>query len=214
MTNRRVFSLQQLLGKGDKFFGLLEASADEAHASAVALARVLRDPGHATSLEEFVLSRRREKRISEEIGAELVRTFVTGLDREDIEALSHALYKIPKTVEKFAERFSPAAIHVGVVSFSPQAELVEKAAGTVATMVRHLRKIPPMETVKELNDRLQYFEGEGDRIMLEVLKAIYSGRYEPIQAIALKDLHELLEKVIDRCRDAGVVVMHIVLKHS
>jgi uncharacterized protein Yka (UPF0111/DUF47 family) len=209
-----MFSLQQLLGKGDKFFGLLEASADEAHASSHALARVLRDPNHAASLEDFVLMRRKEKRISEEIGAELVRTFVTGLDREDIEALSHALYKIPKTVEKFAERFSTAAAQLGPVNFGPQADLVEKAAGTVATMVRHLRKMPPLEVVKELNDRLQYLEGEGDRIMLEVLRDVYAGKHDAIRAIALKDLHELLEKVIDRCRDAGIVVMHIVLKHS
>jgi hypothetical protein len=27
-------------------------------------------------------------------------------------------------------------------------------------------------------------------------------------------LYELMEKVIDRCRDAGNVVMHIVLKNS
>lgn len=209
-----MFSLQQLLGKGDKFYGLLEASAEEAHSSSQALARVLRDSHHSASLEEFVLMRRKEKRIAEEISAELVRTFVTGLDREDIEALSHALYKIPKTVEKFAERFNAAAARLGTVDFGPQADLVEKAAGTVAAMVRHLRKIPPMEVVKELNDRLQYLEGEGDRIMLEVLKGVYAGQHEPVRAIALKDLHELLEKVIDRCRDAGIVVMHIVLKHS
>lgn len=209
-----MFSLQQLLGKGDKFFRLLEASAEEAHASAQALAKVLRDPAHTASLEDFVLMRRKEKRISEEIGAELVRTFVTGLDREDIEALSHALYKIPKTVEKFAERFNAATVQFEQVNFSPQAELVEKAAGTVATMVRHLRKIPPMEVVKELNDRLQWLEGEGDRIMVEVLKDVYAGKHDPIRAIAIKDLHELLEKVIDRCRDAGIVVMHIVLKNS
>ena len=32
--------------------------------------------------------------------------------------------------------------------------------------------------------------------------------------IALKDLYDLLEKVIDRCRDAGNVIFHIVLKNS
>lgn len=210
----RMFSLQQLLGKGDKFFGLLEASAEEAHASARALAQTLREPGTPAALEDFVLMRRKEKRIAEEIGAELVRTFVTGLDREDIEALSHALYKIPKTVEKFAERFNTTTAQPSQFQFGPLSDLVEKAAATVVAMVKHLRKMPPLEVVKELNDRLQYLEGEGDRLMLEVFKDIYAGRYEPIRAMALKDLHELLEKVIDRCRDAGIVVMHIVLKHS
>ena len=209
-----MFSLQQLLGKGDKFFGLLEASAEEAHASVQALAKVLRQHSAAASLDDFVLLRRKEKRITEEIGEELVKTFVTGLDREDIEALSHALYKIPKTVEKFAERFNVGLAQVADVNFGPQAELVEKASATVVAMVRHLRKIPPMEVVKELNDRLQYLEGEADNHMLQILRDVYSGKHAALKAIVVKDLHELLEKVIDRCRDAGVVVMHIVLKNS
>jgi uncharacterized protein Yka (UPF0111/DUF47 family) len=30
----------------------------------------------------------------------------------------------------------------------------------------------------------------------------------------IRDLYKLMEKVIDRCRDTGNVVMHIVLKNS
>ena len=37
---------------------------------------------------------------------------------------------------------------------------------------------------------------------------------QPVAKPALKDLYELLEKVIDRCRDAGNVIFHIVLKNS
>ena len=49
---------------------------------------------------------------------------------------------------------------------------------------------------------------------LELLGDLYSGRHEPIQVLALRDLYDLLEKIIDRCRDAGNVVTHIVLKNS
>ena len=65
-----------------------------------------------------------------------------------------------------------------------------------------------------MNDKLQYIEGEADKLMIELLKDLYSGRYEAIRAIVIRDLYELMEKVIDRCRDAGNVVMHIVLKNS
>jgi hypothetical protein len=30
----------------------------------------------------------------------------------------------------------------------------------------------------------------------------------------LRDLYDLLEKVVDRCRDAGNVLSHIVLKYT
>jgi uncharacterized protein Yka (UPF0111/DUF47 family) len=35
-----------------------------------------------------------------------------------------------------------------------------------------------------------------------------------LQVLALKELHELLEKTVDRCRDAGNTITYIVLKHS
>jgi uncharacterized protein Yka (UPF0111/DUF47 family) len=47
-----------------------------------------------------------------------------------------------------------------------------------------------------------------------LLKDLYSGKYEPNRAMALKDIYELMEKVIDRCHDTGNVVMYIVLKNS
>ena len=45
-------------------------------------------------------------------------------------------------------------------------------------------------------------------------KDLYSGSRDPITTIVLKDVYDLLEKVVDRCRDAGKVVSQIVLKNS
>ena len=56
-------------------------------------------------LHEFADARSKDKAITEEISEQLITTFVTPMEREDIEALAESLYKIPKTVEKFAERY-------------------------------------------------------------------------------------------------------------
>ncbi len=209
-----MFSLQQLFGKGDKFYALLEASAEEARNSVESLGKILKHPAETTSLEDFALVRRKEKRISEEISERLVDTFVTGLEREDIEELSNALYRIPKTVEKFAERYKISGSQLKGVSFSRQADLIEKASATLVEMVKLLRKMPPLDQVKELNDKMQYYEGEADKVMLELLADLYSGKHDGLRVVILRDLYDLLEKVTDRCRDAGNVVSHIVMKNS
>jgi uncharacterized protein Yka (UPF0111/DUF47 family) len=49
---------------------------------------------------------------------------------------------------------------------------------------------------------------------MELYRDLFSGRYDAVKVIVLKDLYELLEKVIDRCRDAGNVISQIVLKNS
>jgi uncharacterized protein len=209
-----MFSLQTIFGKGDKFYGLLEASAEAARESAAALVRMLKTRPQSPALDEFMLARKREKDLTAQISQELVNTFVTALDREDIEALSAALNKITKAISKFAERYALAADRLGDIDFGARAALLEKAGEVIAQMVAQLRKGMSLEAMKSLNDRLQSIENEADRLLLDLYRDLYSGRHEPIRILLLKDLFELLEKAIDRCRDAGNVVYRIVLKNS
>lgn len=209
-----MFSLQRLLGKDDKFFTLMEGSAEEARASVRSLSELLKTKEEKRCLDGFVESRRKDKRITRELTEHLLKTFITPLEREDIEALSDALYKIPKTVEKFGERFLVAGPHVRDLDLAKQVGMLEKATDTLVLMVKELRKGVNLEKVKAQNDELQQIEGNADKLMVELLRDLYNGDHSAIRVIILKDLFELLEKVFDRCRDAGNIVFQIVLKHS
>ena len=81
-----MFSLQMLFGKADRFYQLLEDAASEAHGSVRLVIELIKSPDSAKGLDDLALSRRKEKKIGEQITTELVKTFVTGLEREDIEA--------------------------------------------------------------------------------------------------------------------------------
>lgn len=208
-----MFSLQKLLGKEDVFFDLLTASAEEGVHSVEALKRILTNPSSTPTLDEFVASRRKDKAITNEISELLVKTFVTALEREDIEALSNALYKVPKTIEKFAERYLLCAPRLREVKFDRHLTMLDEAVKTVVSMLKELKK-NNFGSIAQQNTKLQKIEGDADKLMLEEFRTLYSGKYEPLTAMALKDLYEILEKVFDRCRDAGNVVSHVVLKHS
>jgi uncharacterized protein Yka (UPF0111/DUF47 family) len=209
-----MFSLQKLLGKEDKFFTLLEASAEEAHTSVQALVKLSKDLDKPVVMDDFVYARRKDREITQQISAAVYTTFITALEREDIEELSSALYKIPKTIEKFSERILLAPHYVRGIDFSTQIRLLERATEIVIELVRSLRDGMNLEKVKDLNDKLQFLESEADKHMMTLYKDLFSGKHDAIQVIALKDLYELLEKVIDRCRDAGNVIAHIALKNS
>lgn len=209
-----MFSLQRLLGKEDKFFDLLEASANEARTSIRVLVKHLQNPTQLKALDEFIVSRRKEKAINAEISEALCTTFVTALEREDIEALSNALYKIPKTIEKIAERLMLAPQFLSGINLSGEITLLERAADIVLEMIRDLRTGVHLERIKGLNDQLQAAEGEADKVLLGLLRQLYTSQLDAVRIVYLKDLFELLERVIDRCRDAGNVVTQIVLKSS
>jgi uncharacterized protein Yka (UPF0111/DUF47 family) len=204
--------LQKLLGKEDKFFELFEASAAQACESVRALRNFLQNPGPATSLEEFAVCRRKDKAITAQINETLCTNFVPALEPQDIEALSHCIYKIPKTCEKIAERILLAPQHVQGVNLAPQVAMIEKATGTLLQMVKELRKGLTKTRVNALNQELQAVEGEADKIVNELLRGLYNAAENPGRIVFLKDIYELLEKVTDRCRDAGNVVLQIVLK--
>ena len=211
-----MFSLQKLLGKDDKFFDLLEASAEEARQSVQALNRVLAHANKIPTLQEFHQAKEADKKITEQINEALVKTFVSQLEKDDVEVLSASLYKIPKTVEKIAERVIIAFPVVKDVDFSRHVALLDAATRRVVEMVKLLRDLGSgqLDQAKEINGKLQQIESEADDLILEMLKDLFSGKHDPTRVLALKDLYELLEKVIDRCRDAGNIVTHIVLKNS
>ncbi len=209
-----MFSLQRFLRNGDQFFDLLGAGADEARQSIRALVELVNEPENRRALDKSIASRRQEKQIHQEITVLLCSTFTTPLEREDIEALSRALSRITKVAKKFAEHlllFGPG-LHIDV--FRPQIEILDRAADTLSEMVHGLRRGFHLDRVQEQNFVLHQCEGEADRLMLELLGELYNGQHTALEMIATRDLLELLEKVIDRYRDAGNVILQIVLKNS
>lgn len=211
-----MFSVQKLFGKDGQFFTLLEASAEEARQSVTALNRMLSNPAKNPSMAEFHASKTADKKITEEISRALVTSFAAEIEREDIEALSGALYRIPKTVEKFAERFIISSVTVQGTDFSRHIILLDAATEQVVKMVCLLRKLGSgrVDEAKEMNRKLQEIEGSADDLILEILGELYSGRHDAVKVLALRDLFELLEKIVDRCRDTGNVITQIVLKNS
>ncbi|MGQ4583837.1 MULTISPECIES: DUF47 family protein [unclassified Lysobacter] len=208
-----MFSLQTIFGQGNQFYTLLEDAADAAYDSTKALHVMLKGSERQPALDAFKLARQRERDASDQISQALVDSFITPIEREDIEALGSALYKIPKQVEKFADRYSLALQHLEHIDFAPRASMLEEAAAVVVDMVRLLPKMN-LEQMKALSDKLRALENEADRLMLELYRDIYSGKLDPLQMFLLKEFFEILEKAIDRCREAGVVAYEIVLKNS
>jgi uncharacterized protein Yka (UPF0111/DUF47 family) len=209
-----MFSIQQLFSKGDRFQELLEAAAQEAHETVRLAIELMKLPQKTQNLDDLILARRKGKKISEQIRIEVVRTFITGLEREDIESLAYGLSRIPKSAEKLAERLVMAGSHLDGVDFCKHADMMAKATDAIQGMIGQLRNMKDVEKIKTYNDRLQLVEVEADRYMLALMRDLFGGKYEPHRSMVLKDIFEIMEKVIDRCHDAGNILMHIVLKNS
>lgn len=208
-----MISFQRLLGREDEFCALLEASAQQGCDAVSALKRVLTDR-QLTTLHEFASARSRDAAITDRINEMLIATFVTPMEREDIELLAEALYKIPKIIEKFAQRYQIVIETVRDVDFLPQIELMEQAVKRVVQMVQALRAGRDLPSIKSRQVELQKIESDADDLLLELMRQFYRPGFPPLKAVILKDLFSLNEKVVDRCRDAGNVISRVILKNS
>ena len=76
------------------------------------------------------------------------------------------------------------------------------------------RKGVQLDRIQDAHNRLQFAEGEADKVMLALVKDLYNGPYDAKEVVILMELYDLIETAIDRARDAGQVVLQIMLKYS
>lgn len=210
-----MFSLQQFFGKDPIFFDLFDQSAGCIIQAIDGIESFLKDPLAPGALENIKAARRASKEITEELQELVIKTFVTSLEREDIEALATALYRVIKPVEKFAERYRIAKDFLSPNDFLGQVRILRDAAEHVRKMVFLIRRASNLDDARRLNSALKQSETDADALEVELLEALYAdAAVDAKRMFLVKDMFNLLEKGIDRCRDAGSVVMHIALKNS
>ena len=208
----------KLIGKDDSFFRLLESAAEEAHSSALILEKLYGQVGNAGAfshaLEELQVCRKKAKKLILVVSEDLCTKFATPIDRDDIEALSNALYKVPKGAYKIGERLSicPEQFKSDIVK--KQISMLTQATDIVVRMTGTLRAIKHVERIQDDYEQVQTIEGDADKLMVGLLRDLYQGNVSSKEVIILKDMYELLEDTIDYCRDAAKIVFQVALKYS
>jgi uncharacterized protein Yka (UPF0111/DUF47 family) len=209
-----MFSLQRMLGRPAAFFGLLEQSAALGAESVAVLRETLVNRGQPPALEAFATARRKDKEVINRLDEMLTRVFVTAIEREDLQSVAMQLYRLPKTVEKFAERYDIAWQKVGDYDFSVAAHMLEGAARIVVEMVQSLSRGGDLSEIKALDARLSQIETDAGRVILEALRRIYEPGGDPLREIIAQDLYHLLGDCLDVCRSIGSTIALVIHKNS
>jgi len=206
--------LERLLGLEDRFAALLEAGTLEVLATVKALDELLTRPNPAISLMSFVQARAKEQEIKGQIDVLLCQRTASRLDHGDIVALALALNRISKATRRFAERHLLCAAHIPSGIFTVQLTLLDAAALTLHRMVADLRGGMKVAAAKQQNDVLQRIKGEADQLFTAAVVQLYQGCHDPMTSIMLRDLYAVLDRIFDRARNTGNLILQIVLKQS
>lgn len=204
----------KFLTREDRFAALLVAGAAEVLATVKALAQLVHCPNPAISLAAFVQARAKEQEIKSQIDALLCQRAGGRLDHGDIVALALGLNRISKGTRRFAERHLLCANAIPTGMFDEQLAMLDEAAQTMQQMVAELMGGARVAAAKRHNDVLQGIKGRADQLFSAAVVELYQGRHEPMTAIMLRDLYEVLDRIFDRFRNTGNDILQIVLKQS
>lgn len=209
-----MFSLQRLLGRPGEFFGLLEQSAALGAESVTALRDMLTNRTRKPSLDDFVTARRKDKEIINRLETMLTQVFVTPIEREDLHSVANQLYRLPKTVEKFAERYEIVWEKVADYDFGLIAQMIEGAAKIVVEMVKNMRKGGGLADIKAMDARLSQIESDAGKVILDSLRRIYEPGGDTLREIIAQDLYNTIGDCLEVCRSIGRTLALVIHKNS
>lgn len=209
--------IAKLLPRDDKFYMLIGALAEQTRQSAAQLKLYVESTDENTRAQAgraIVESKARAKALLAQVTEGLCATFVTPFDREDIQDFSADLYRITKMIEKVYERMSLHNLVSERGDFSRQVDLITEEAEAMNNMIEALLRSRNSKEIVARAQDLHKIEQRGDAVLGELLVALFKDDHDVRDLILRKDIYDMLEKVIDRYRDAAGVALQIVLKHS
>lgn len=148
-----------------------------------------------------------------ELILELNQTFITAIEREDMLTLAITLDDILDGIEACASRLwmyqvtQPNAV---MVEFG---KLIEASSEVVLEAMDHLRhrKLLDMRpSIIRIND----LEKDGDNLMRRGIYELFQQSTDAIEIIKIKEVYEILERVLDSCEDVADTLETIIMRNS
>jgi uncharacterized protein len=143
----------------------------------------------------------------------LHKTFITPMERTDIQKLMQRLDDIVDFIDSAATRLVLYDVQ------EMRSEMKELAEGLIAATLeiekalKKLRHPKQFDSIRENLIVIYELEGKGDHILRSALMRLFK-ESDPILIIKWKEIFERLEKAVDRCEDVANIIEGVVISSS
>jgi uncharacterized protein Yka (UPF0111/DUF47 family) len=94
------------------------------------------------------------------------------------------------------------------------ARLVVEACTEVASGIAELADLSNTEKMRNYCVRIHELENQGDELLRQALAKLFDGGLSALDVIKWKEVYDMLEAAIDKCRDVADVLETVVVKHA
>jgi uncharacterized protein len=205
-----------MFNKGNVFFDLFEQSAQNVHEGANLLTGLLNDfqdvPNRVRQIHNI---EHQGDEFTHRILDQLAKTFITPLDREDIQRIATRLDDVLDQMNTAANRL----MLFKVQTIPDDAKLLGKvlidSTALLIGAMQNLQNLKKRDAIIDDCIRIHTLENEGDRLMQHALAALFDApNPDPVEIIKWKDIFQILEKATDRCEDVADALQTVVVKYG
>jgi predicted phosphate transport protein (TIGR00153 family) len=169
------------------------------NANREAIAKALREREHAGDA------------VTHRIMRQLNTSFVTPFDREDIYRLASALDDVIDAIEAAADFVVLADVGKLPPLMAEQIQLLQRSANETAEAMSRLKTLRDLEPYWIEVNRL---ENEADRVYRKLLSKLFSGDYDALTMVKLREVADGLEDAADALEHVAHAVETIAVKES
>ncbi len=149
--------------------------------------------------------------IERQILDELDKTFITPFDREDIHDIATAIDRAVDMINNLAKKFNIYGITEVPVHVRTQCDIICDIATELLNLMAALKK---REGVSEIIRIMHELEKRSDDIFNNAMAELFKKTNDAVAIIKIKEVHELLEEIVDTVDYVGKIVRCIRVKVS
>jgi predicted phosphate transport protein (TIGR00153 family) len=194
------------------FYELLTTSALHLVEGARILAEMLDDTADRQDIADRMQDAEHEcDETTHEIAKRVNSTFVTPFDREDIYSLASGLDDVMDYMEEAVDMTVLYEVGVLPTELAEQVDVLQRCAELTA------EAMPRLKTMKGLEEywiEINRLENAGDRSYRRILAKLFSGQYDALDVLKLKDVVDSLEHAVDAFEKVANIIEQIHAKES
>ena len=206
------------MAKGDKFyFENFAASAALSKEAAEYLVKCLESyepAGIKNMLEEMHKIEHRADEKKHEMREALAKAFVTPVDREDLDMLSHQLDDVTDGIEEILQMFyiySIPSIQPDAIEFAKKLVLSCDLLCKLMEKFEHFKKSKSIhELIIEIND----LEEDCDRLYLSSMRKLTESSSDTLLTVSWQDIYNCMEACADACEHVSECVGSVIMKNT
>ncbi len=194
------------------FYELLQDAANHLVGGAQILAEMLVDGADRPAISDRMRDAEHQAdETTHEIAKRVNSTFVTPFDREDIYSLAAGLDDVMDYMEEAVDLTVLYEVGALPPEVTEQVDVLQRCAELTADAMPMLRS---MKQLEEFWIEINRLENTGDKSYRRILAKLFSGQYEALEVLKLKDIVDSLEHAIDAFEKVANIIEQIHAKES